>query len=153
MVEVLADEEGYRLGRYGILEVQTMDYHGTYRHAVEKLKAAQALYPDTYPVQLEQNPHWLADRIEGPNITNVVKRTFYQMLFKFQLGSKEPCAGCVLAIPQAVWDSWQRHLGRPALVPQPDGTHLLSVPGGEVPAGINTAILVFDMDVSASVRS
>ena len=61
------------------------------------------------------NEAWLSERIEGPNIANVFKRTLYQMLLKFRLAGHGGCAGAALAIPAAVWDSWQRHLGAPDL--------------------------------------
>jgi hypothetical protein len=91
----------------------------------------------------------LAEKVEGPNIANVFKRTFYQMMFKFQLGTHERSAGCVFAIPEAVWDSWQRHLGRPDLVPLDDGTHRLAVEGDE--SDPTSWIYVFDLDVSDQV--
>ena len=58
-----------------------------------------------------ENINWLSEKIEGPNIANVFKRTFYQMVLKFKLAGHETCAGTTLALPRAVWDSWQRHLG------------------------------------------
>jgi hypothetical protein len=152
MVEVVRREGAYMLGRYGILEVQTMDFHGTYRHAVEKMEAAQTLYPTTYPGELEKNPHWLSDRVEGPNIANVFKRTFYQMALKFQIGSKEPCGGCVLAIPTSVWDSWQRHLARPVLAPLPDGTFKLDHPERPSASGQRTSTWILVFDIAATTQ-
>lgn len=98
------------VSRYGMLELQTMDFHGSYRHAVKNLEDAQRLHGEQFHATLQKNQFWLGDRIEGPNIANVFKRTFYQMMFKFQLASLDDCAGTVLALPEAVWDSWQRHL-------------------------------------------
>jgi hypothetical protein len=43
-------------------------------------------------------------------------------MFKFELGAHDRCAGCVLAIPDEVWDSWQRHLSAPTLKAEADGT-------------------------------
>jgi len=60
--------------------------------------------------------------VEGPNIANVFKRTFYQIVFKFQVTKRETSVGCALALPQPVWDSWQPFLGRPEMHEQPDGT-------------------------------
>jgi hypothetical protein len=51
------------------------------------------------------------------------------MMFKFQLGAHGRCAGCVLALPEAVWDSWQRHLGAPVLTLEGDGSCSLLAPG------------------------
>jgi hypothetical protein len=42
---------------------------------------------------LPDNQRWLSEGVEGPNIANVFKRTFYQMMFTFQLGHHERCAG------------------------------------------------------------
>jgi hypothetical protein len=139
--------------RYGILEVQTMDFHGSYRHAVANLKDALRLHGARFPRTLTENQAWLSDRIEGPNIANVFKRTFYQMMLKFQIAGHGSCAGSVLAIPLSVWDSWQRHLGRPALVERADGTFALH--RGGVAAGRKTTdawIYVFDV-VKGSGRS
>jgi len=32
-----------------------------------------------------------------------------------KMGLNPHCGGCVLAVPTAVWDSWQPHLGKPPL--------------------------------------
>lgn len=150
MVEILRADEGLAVGRYSILEVQTMDFHGTYEHAVRNLTDALRLHRDDFHDALRRDEgRWLSQKIEGPNIANVFKRTFYQILLKFQIGAHESSAGCVLALPAAVWDSWQRHLGRPELIPRGDGTFELSKPGGlgsQVPAWI----YVFDIDGSAA---
>ena len=100
---------------------------------VRNLKDGLRLHPAASLSTLQDNQHWLSEGVEGPNIANVFKRTFYQMMFKFQLGHHDRCAGCVLAIPQSVWDSWQRHLGAPTLVAEPDGTHSLLAPGRSRP--------------------
>ncbi len=118
-----ADGGSIRVGRFGVLELQTMDFHGSYRRAVQNLKDALRLHGSDFADVLQSNQRWLADKIEGPNIANVFKRTFYQMMLKFQIGVHPRSVGTALAIPQAVWDSWQPHLGRPDLVPRHDGTH------------------------------
>ncbi|MBK9715917.1 MAG: hypothetical protein IPO81_32220 [Kouleothrix sp.] len=130
IVQITNDQEKIDVGRYGILEVQTMDFHGTYRHAVKNLEDALRLHKDEFPKALQEHTHWLSEEIEGPNIANVFKRTFYQMMFKFQLGIDKNCAGCVLAIPNSVWDSWQRHLGKPDLRLREDGLFVLRKPLG-----------------------
>jgi hypothetical protein len=150
LVEIVREGEGFGVGRYGILEIQTMDFHGSYRHAVNKLKSAQTLFPASYPSEVRKNPHWLSDHVEGPNISNVFKRTFYQTILKFQIAANEPCAGCVLALPAAVWDSWQRHLGRPELQPLEDGTFALGHPERQAGPEVTTWILVFDVEVSTT---
>ena len=124
-----------------------MDYRGSYRYAVANLQHALRLHGEELPAQLQKNQRWLSDHIEGPNIANVFKRTFYQIMLKFQIGADESCTGCVLALPASVWDSWQRHLGAPEYQPRPDSTLLLAPAsvddiGPRVPAWI----YVFDLD-------
>ena len=98
---------------------------------------------------LADHPGWLSERMEGPNISNVFKRTFYQMMFKFQIGAHAHSAGCAFAIPRPVWDSWQRHLAGPDLVERGDGTWQL---GESDPAAKSDKppawIYVLDLDVS-----
>lgn len=139
------------IGRFGILEIQTTDFHGSYRAAVSNLRDGLRLHPTNFPTTLQANQQWLCEGIEGPNIANVFKRTFYQMMFKFQLGAHDRCAGCVLAIPDAVWDSWQRHLGAPTLTPEADGTFSLLAPGQVRPAHVPAWIYVFSPDATATV--
>jgi len=145
VVEIMMREGVASLLRYGILELQTMDFHGSFRHVVTNLSDALRLHPDRFHETLEENQaRWLGDHVEGPNISNVFKRTFYQMLFKFHIGAHDPCAGCVLAIPLSVWDSWQRHLGRPEVVRKEDGTSELFLPTRE-PSRAPAWIFVFDL--------
>lgn len=151
LVELGPEDGGLALTRYGILELQTMDFHGSYRHGVQNLEDALRLHKDHFHATVETNRHWLSERIEGPNIANVFKRTFYQMMLKFQIGNQPRCAGCALALPEAVWDSWQRHLGAPELLPGVEGCVELRTPeappfGGHAPAWI----YVFDIDAAAT---
>lgn len=136
--------------RYGILEVQTMDFHGSYRHAVQNLQDALRLHKEDFPQALERNQRWIGEKIEGPNIANVFKRTFYQIMLKFQVGSQPACQGCVLALPEAVWDSWQRHLGAPELISRPDGNFELKRPGTQSGEHPPAWIYVFDIDSKAA---
>ena len=138
------------IGRFGVLEVQTMDFHGSYRRAVKNLQDALRLHEEDFADVLQKNQRWLSDRIEGPNIANVFKRTFYQMMLKFQLGMHPRSVGAAFAVPQAVWDSWQPHLGRPDLVPQEDGTHVLVHDADD--GGARTWIYVFDLDANAGTN-
>ena len=152
LVELSATGSGaVGIGRFGVLELQTMDFHGSYRMAVQNLKDALRLHGSTFAEVLQRNPRWLAERIEGPNIANVFKRTFYQMMLKFQLGVHPRSVGTALAIPQAVWDSWQPHLGRPDLVTQADGTHALEGVGPRH-SGVRAWIYVFDIDARHSTH-
>lgn len=123
VVELLAaDPDLMQLGKYGIIELQTTDTHGSYMHAVAALRNALDLHGEQFPQHLARNPEWAGRKMEGPNISNVFKRTFYQIAFKFQVTKRDTSAGCVLALPQPVWDSWQPFLGAPELHEQPDGT-------------------------------
>lgn len=149
MVEIVAKDGGFDVGRYGILEVQTMDFHGSYKAALGNLRDALRLHGDRFAEVLQANLAWTGERVEGPNIANVFKRTFYQMMFKFQVGAHEHCAGTIFAVPKAVWDSWQRHLGRPELAQREDGTYSLLRETGEAIEGAAPAwIYVFDIDTA-----
>lgn len=154
LVEIKSDGAGgFVAVRYGILELQTMDYHGTYKHAVDNLRDGLRLHFNAFPDALRANlERWAGDRIEGPNIANVFKRTFYQMLLKFRLASDgSAAAGTVLALPRAVWDSWQPFLGAPELDDEGDGVKRLRPSPGlvEEPAP-NAFICVFDLDAEST---
>jgi hypothetical protein len=131
-----------RLGRYAVVELQTMDFHGSYKEAVGALRSALNLHPEDFAQQVAANPDWAGRKIEGPNISNVFKRTFYQVAFKFQATKRDTSAGCVLALPQPVWDSWQPFLGAPEMHPAPDGTWRLL---DDTTAEPTDWIYVFDM--------
>jgi hypothetical protein len=151
MVEIIRDGDGLAVGRYAILEVQTMDFHGTYESAVKNLNDALRLHEKEFHEMLGRDEgRWISERIEGPNIANVFKRTFYQIMLKFQIGAHESSAGCVLALPSSVWDSWQRHLGKPELASRVDGTFELSKPGGLGTSHVPAWIYVFDVDSASS---
>jgi hypothetical protein len=72
-------------------------------------------------------------------------------MLKFQVGSQESCVGCVLAIPQAVWDSWQRHLGAPDLSLRPDGDFELKRPGTE--SGVHPPAWIYVFDIASQAES
>jgi hypothetical protein len=148
IVEITMRESLPHIDRFGILEIQTMDFHGSYRDAVRNLREGLRMHPSRFGPTVQDNQWWLSEGVEGPNIANVFKRTFYQMMFKFQLGQHERCAGCVLAIPQSVWDSWQRHLGAPQLVAEADGSHSLLAPGRTRTDPCPAWIYVFEPDAS-----
>lgn len=151
IVEILHAGGRYSLGRYGILEVQTMDFHGSYKKAVTNLRDALRLHKKRFADALRKDQAWAAEDIEGPNIANVFKRTFYQMMLKFELGGKGAAAGTVLAIPKAVWDSWQPFLGKPALERLADGSYeIKSATHESTTAQPNAHICVFDLDASKS---
>ena len=139
------------LGKFAIMEIQTMDFHGSYRQAVHRLNSAMELHPDEFHAMLNVNQWWLAEKIEGPNIANVFKRTFYQLMFKFQIAASAICAGCVITIPESVWDSWQAFLGSPTLVHVGGDEYLL--PGADLAAEVvcNSWIYVVNADFEPTV--
>jgi len=144
LVELLDRPNGQiALGRYGIMEVQTMDFHGTYKGAVDALVSALDLHQAAFPKTLQNNLDWAKRGVEGPNIANVFKRTFYQMLIKFQLSSGNAAAGTVLSLPKSVWDSWQPFLGGPSLSKTNDGHFIIE---GAPATNLNSFICVFDID-------
>jgi hypothetical protein len=144
VVELLpADELVPTVGKYGVIELQTTDTHGSYGHAVRALASALDLHREHFSEQLAENPEWASRKIEGPNISNVFKRTFYQIAFKFQVTKRGTSVGCALALPQPVWDSWQPFLGAPELHEQSDGTWRLLDDQASRPSDW---IYVFDID-------
>lgn len=111
IMECRAEGDWLVVHRYGIFEVQTMDFHGSYRHAVRSIEAALDLHENDFEYQIQQNQEWLGRKIEGPNLANVFKRTIYQLILKFELAGNDRCAGVVLGLPEAVWESWAPHFG------------------------------------------
>lgn len=150
LVEITYDEGHFYLGRYAIFELQTMDPHGSYKHALTNLKRAIRLHEREFPEEVDRHHEWLSEKVEGPNLSNVFKRTFYQMMFKFQLTGHRHCAGCVFAVPEPVWDSWQKHLGGPALKNLGGGDFELIEPDREKPITSKTWIYVFDVDTTST---
>ncbi len=150
LVEIRPDDMGgFAVSRYGILEIQTMDYHGSYKGAVNNLRDGLRLHGETFPTALEANLNrWSGEGIEGPNVANVFKRTFYQMMLKFRMaGEGSAAAGTILALPRSVWDSWQPFLGAPELEEESPGTmRLRTVPGAASEPPLNAFICVFNLD-------
>jgi DNA modification methylase len=64
IIEVLRTNGGIQLGRYGIMEVQTMDFHGSYRAAVSALTNALDLHQEGFPVTLQLNLDWAGRNVE-----------------------------------------------------------------------------------------
>lgn len=151
VVELESTNGTITLGKFALIEAQTMDFHGTYAHAVENLTQALRLHGSEFPDALRANPQWAAERIEGPNIANVFKRTFYQLMFKFSFGVNPSCAGAALALPRAVWDSWQPFLGSPELATANDGTLRLAIPGEDIPSESASWIYVFDFNSASEL--
>jgi hypothetical protein len=150
LVEIEPGGDGPAIGRYAIVEVQTMEFHGTYGQATSALRNALDLHESHFGDQIAANPEWAGRGIQGPSIADTFKRTFYQMVFKFQLGLHERCAGTVLALPTSVWNAWQRHLGGPTLVKHSSDDLLYHLPkpeGVSLTESIAATIIVFDVDV------
>lgn len=138
------------IGRYAVVEIQTMEFHGSYSAATTALVAALDLHSN-FASEIKANPEWAGRKIQGPSIADTFKRTFYQMVFKFQLGIHEHCAGCALALPRSVWNTWQRHLGRPTLTPVVGDSKLFTLSKPESVSLTEAAtawIVVFDTDMS-----
>ena len=69
------------------------------------------------------------------------------MLRKFRLAGNGACVGAALALPAAVWDSWQRHLGAPELKQVPDGTYRLA--HTNLPSEPRAWIFIFDINAAS----
>lgn len=150
MVDLVLTDGLPTVKRFGILEIQTMDFHGSYRATVKNLEDALRLHRDGFHATLQNKQQWLCDGIEGPNIANVFKRTFYQMMLKFRIGASDVWSGCILALPASVWESWQRHLGRPDLGPDQAGVCTLRAPDQSATSDPpKNRIVVFDIDSKA----
>src|SRR5690606_12872355 len=72
----------------------------------------------------------------------------YQLMFKFEMALTPGCAGTALAIPTAVWDSWQKFLGAPTLVHDHDGSSRLALPGPKT-QHLPAFIYVFEFDAAS----
>jgi DNA modification methylase len=147
LVEVVHAAGEFNVSRYGVLEIQTMDFHGSYKHAVANLRDGLRLHEREFPEALQNKPEWAGKHVEGPNIANVFKRTFYQIMLKFKLAGRGAAAGTVLALPKSVWDSWQPFLGAPELIDESAGTKRFKMASGQkVEEVLNSFICVFDLD-------
>lgn len=148
-VPLRIDGSKIRFRKFGIYEVQTMDFHGSYKHAVTALRNAVDLHGQAFSEMLKDNPEWAGRRIEGPNIANVFKRTFYQLLIKFRLAGHGECEGVVLGLPYSVWSSWAPHLNAPTLEAFEDYQVLEGTHPNEL---ANSWIYIFETD-SSSISS
>jgi hypothetical protein len=146
VVELSKAKGSLRVGRYGFIEIQTMDFHGSYKQAVSNLRDAHRLHKAGFSKELAKNPTWMSEGVEGPNIANVFKRTFYQTLLKFELSKEGAAAGTILALPQSVWDSWQPFLGRPQIEPVNGVNFRIKGSDNKHYHGTNAWIFVFELD-------
>jgi hypothetical protein len=151
LVELVADGTDIAFGNYGIVEIQTADFHGSYGDATYGL--LQALHKDGsgFHAAVKRDPTVAGRGIETPNLSNIFKRTFYQMMFKFQIGLHGKSAGCILILPRSVWESWQAHLGRPTLAPRPDGTWQLRESDPEVTRSESPPAWIYVIDITDTV--
>jgi hypothetical protein len=147
LVEIKYSGGDFEVSRYGILEIQTMDFHGSYKHAVANLRDALRLHEKEFPGALQSKPEWAGKHVEGPNIANVFKRTFYQIMLKFKLSGRGGAAGTILALPRSVWDSWQPFLGAPELGDESREIKRFKIgKAKQLGADLNSYICVFDLD-------
>jgi hypothetical protein len=135
-----------KVNRFGFIEIQTMDFHGSYKAAVKNLTDAHRLHKKDFSAALGKNQGWASERMEGPNIANVFKRTFYQTLLKFELSKDGAAAGTILALPESVWDSWQPFLGRPRIEKVTESEFRIAGSDTRSYHGTNAWIFVFDLD-------
>jgi len=148
VVEISKTKGGVKVGRYGFIEIQTMDFHGSYKHAVSNLRDAHRLHKADFSSELSRNASWMSEGVEGPNIANVFKRTFYQTLLKFELSKEGAAAGTILALPQSVWDSWQPFLGRPQIEHAGGLNFRIKGSDNKNYHGTNAWIFVFELDAT-----
>ena len=119
IAEVLGGDaqDGLRLGRFAVFEIQTADFHGSPLHAIGHLRRlGPPTKRDGYHAAIAANGPLLGDRVEGPNRANIFKRTIYQIILKIQM-AQGTVRGICAVIPEPVWRSWAVHLGGPELVP------------------------------------
>jgi hypothetical protein len=150
VVEIVPARSGtVKLKQYGFIEIQTMDFHGSYKAAVKNLSDAHRLHKGRFTAALLHNQTWASERVEGPNIANVFKRTFYQTLLKFELSKEGAAAGTILALPESVWESWQPFLGRPTIEHVSGSEFRIMGSDHDTYHGTNAWIFVFDLNNEA----
>lgn len=149
-------------GKVMMFEVQAADFHGSPTHAVEFLKdVCTSGHDQPYHERIRQHPEKVGHKVEGPNKSNIFKRTIYQMLLEMELARDSNCSGFVIVLPLPVWTSWLRHLGRPALTPDSSDPTLLRLEIPQQPATTTDQgeqlvrpepawIFVFDIDRDSS---
>ena len=109
--------EPNQYGRHMFFEIQTADFHGSPLHAVRLLRErCQQTTTLPYHDQIAAAPEICGQGMEGPNKSNIFKRTSYQMIFKIELDDAQNSAGFAIVLPLPVWKSWLKHLGQPELI-------------------------------------
>lgn len=66
IIEVVAEDRLPRVGQVGILKIQTMDFHGSYRTAVRNLTEGLRMHGDRFGETLAGNQRWLSEGVAGP---------------------------------------------------------------------------------------
>lgn len=151
IVEILAinllSGEPSELGQHLIYEIQTADFHGTPLRAIRLLQdLCPADSAEPYHDRLAANVDICGTGVEGPNKSNIFKRTIYQMILKMEMAKHPDCAGFSIVIPAPVWQSWLRHLGDPSL--GSEEVVKLSSPGedDDLASYSRSWVFVFDID-------
>lgn len=147
-------------GRFIFFEIQTADFHGSPLHAIKALQTLHGhsrLNNNNFHDHLSNDVEMSGSGVEGPNKSNIFKRTFYQMALKMSIATDPQCAGFVLVIPASVWGSWKKHLGNPVLEPLPgDGKDKAILADSEILSERGTGgkswIFVFDIEASSLHR-
>lgn len=142
-----------QFGQHMFFEIQTADFHGSPLHAVRLLREKCSLgTSDPYHESIASAPQDCGQRVEGPNKSNIFKRTIYQMILKIELATHEQSAGFVIVLPIPVWQSWLKHLGQPSLITDPADPEVfhLRPPDFDIPPEeterSRSWIFVFDID-------
>ncbi len=146
-----------QFGKHMFFEIQTADFHGSPLHAVRLLR--EKCPQDTaepYQSTIAASPHDCGQRVEGPNKSNIFKRTIYQMILKIELAAQEQSAGFAIVLPIPVWQSWLKHLGQPSLLADAAAPEIFHLPSpaieqpGQPAERPRSWIFVFDIDREAS---
>lgn len=130
VIEIIAcDDSGVpvEFGNHLIYEIQTADFHGSPLHAVQSLESIclEGDKNSNFHENLKKDIEICGIGVEGPNKSNIFKRTFYQAILKIQMAKHESCAGFVLILPSSVWMSWMKHLGNPDIQKHSSGRSVL----------------------------
>jgi len=95
-----------------ILEVQTMDFHGTYREATLSLTHALKLHPRDFASQLRANPNWASAGMESEHRQRYSSEPSTRYCSS-SAGNHSRLCRRHPALPGSVWESWQPHWGAP----------------------------------------
>jgi hypothetical protein len=86
-----------------------------------------------------------------PSRGNFISEWFGQRIYPdVRLSKNEAAAGTILALPEAVWDSWQPFLGRPTIEKVSDSEFRITGSDTKSYHGTNAWIFVFDLNAQAT---